>query len=111
MSDDPQAQKSPDAIRAALAEIRSQRRLAHLPLLTVFALGWLFSAIRAGVPAFERTFWSKLSVALLGVGLVVALILIFAIQVINLRCPRCRKFFHAGRYRNDFARKCLNCGL
>src|SRR5687767_1371371 len=31
----------------------------------------------------------------------------------SLRCPRCgQRFFRRGReYRNEFARKCVNCGL
>lgn len=31
----------------------------------------------------------------------------------SLRCPRCgERFFRRGRqYRNEFARKCVNCGL
>jgi hypothetical protein len=34
------------------------------------------------------------------------------VPVAGMHCPRCGKEFHMGpRYRNDFARRCLHCGL
>jgi len=111
MSGDAKTPTTPELLRAGLSEIRATRRLAHLPLLCVIVLIFLFRAIRDNVPAFEGSFWDKLSLALIGVAFLVANVLMFTVSVINLRCPRCRKFFHGGRYRNDFARKCLNCGL
>jgi hypothetical protein len=113
MPDSTQAQKSPEALREGLREIRSQRRLAHLPFVFVAFFAFFFGFIRANFPAFDGSFADKLILALLGVAMVPAVLLMMFMSVINLRCPRCREFFHAakGRYRNDFARKCLNCGL
>ena len=96
-----------------LREIRETRRLSHWPFHIAIGLALFFGFIRSNFPSFDGSFADKMIVALLGVAFVVGIVLIMFVSVIDLRCPRCREFFHAKkrRYRNDFARKCLNCGL
>ena len=100
-------------LQAGLREIRGRRRLSHVPFFVVAALALFLSVLRGAWPSFSGSFGEKLAIGLLGIAFLPALISMMFVSVINLRCPRCREFFHAakGRYRNDFARKCLNCGL
>ena len=90
-------------ISERLRSIRRRRRLAHWPLLAVPLLGFTFSLL--GVQELLRSFTFDV-MALVGV----ACILVFWVG--HLKCPRCSREFHMSpRYRNDFARRCLWCGL
>lgn len=90
-------------ITERLAMLRRRRRLAHVPFITAPVLGFALSLL--GV--FDRL-PSLVFDALIVVGF--ACILIFWVS--HLKCPRCNHEFHMGpRYRNDFARSCLWCGL
>jgi hypothetical protein len=96
-----------EEIQAGLARIRTKRRWSHLPFLAALLGSLAFNLAGRMWPeasSFARPVLTPI--------FLVAIVCIFAVPVVGLRCPRCRGFFHAGGgYRNDFARKCRNCGL
>lgn len=100
-------------IEAGLRKIRFRRRLSHGPFVTAFLLAGLMLLLKlvnseASSAIARTTIFQFLSQALIAVGA----ILILFVPVAGLRCPRCRNLFHCGNnHRNDFTRKCLNCGL
>jgi hypothetical protein len=90
---------------SGLAAIRRRRLAAHGP-----ALIWIVVVLAARL-IFGTPMTGGVPVFLAITGLLGLVPLIF-IGVSDLRCPRCANYFHQGpKYRNDFTRKCLNCGL
>ena len=101
-----------EQIELGLSRIRFRRRLSHLPFAIFFATGLLSGLLGLIVPSAIHDLWQntlfKFLIAPFAFGSITALV----VPVLGLKCPRCGNYFHAGqRYRNDFTRKCLNCGL
>ena len=94
-------------IDAGLRHIRNRRRLSHLPFAAAI-IGAVCVALADEMwPGAIGTARSLLTPLFL-----VAILLVVFVPIAGLRCPRCHGFFHAGpKYRNDFVRKCLHCGL
>jgi len=70
---------------------------------------WAFAVAAVMVSGF----WNASAVrwVLLFLGAVGVALMLF-VPVVRLRCPRCSRLFHYGpSYRNDFAMRCLHCGL
>lgn len=99
---------TPIAIGDGLAQIRWRRRLSHVPAGVLIVLVLTRAVLRrSGVEMW-------LGGATLENGVVLAAgALLLLVPVASARCPRCTYLlFHMGpKYRNDFARACLWCGL
>lgn len=90
---------------SGLAAIRRRRLAAHAP-----ALLWIVLVLAARLIS-DVPMSCGMLVFVASTGVLGCAPLIF-LGVSNLRCPRCGNYFHQGpKYRNDFTRKCLNCGL
>jgi hypothetical protein len=109
------AETTPSPVKAeriaeGLRDIRRRRRLAHAPSELFFGTGLCLAVLRTVCSECVPGLQHALVVALWPLGGL--LIASFFIPVAGLHCPRCGNLFHMGpRYRNDFARRCLHCGL
>ena len=98
-------------IRAALRGLRARRRRAHGPWAAYVGVFALVFGLGALWPQFTERFVRVAVVAAGALWLGCMWSLLFG-SIANEVCPRCSKPFHMGpRYRNDFARRCLWCGL
>ena len=102
----------PTEIQEGLRKIRLRRLISHGPFCTFFLTGLLSAGLSLVAPlaAHALTHHPLFNLVLAPIGF--ASVTMFFVSVVGLKCPRCNNFFHAGpRYRNDFTRKCLHCGL
>lgn len=100
-------------IEFGLQRIRFRRRVSHVPFFSAFALSGAVALLNLVAPnlgtVLSQNFLFKIPFGLL---FLVGIPCVFLVSVVGLKCPRCGKLFHCGeRYRNDFTRKCLHCGL
>ena len=100
-------------ILSGLKKIRRRRWLSHIPFFSSFVIAGFIAILNATVPGVSKVITrSPLFQPAFTTLMVVGGICILFISVAGLKCPRCGNKFHFGeRYRNDFTRKCLHCGL
>ena len=105
--------KSPAEIQEKLRSLRLLRFICHFPWLMVFLLGASFLVVPPHIkhtvmPIYQLFFFWAF----------VGFFLSFFVR--PFPCPRCGEKFHFKRYStglfsrwayNDFARKCMHCGL
>lgn len=113
MSQTPLSSDTLAKIEFGLQRIRFRRRLSHIPFFSAFALSGAIALLNLAAPSMGAVI-SQNSLFKIPFGLLflVGVPCVFLVSVAGLKCPRCGKLFHCGeRYRNDFTRKCLHCGL
>src|SRR5262245_40365544 len=83
---------------------RRHRRLRWIPLIVLLTFPAYWGAVKL-ISGPKPSLWLMVPFA----GALLATSYIFAH---GFRCPRCHKpFFHTAWFRNDFARRCVHCGL
>jgi len=83
-----------------------RRRLTFLVICVSYVPGGFFIGFE-----FQKLFRSEVSFYVVAIIWMIALV-ISGLRLTYWRCPRCGKFFFAKWVgTNQFARKCLHCGL
>lgn len=110
--------KRMDEVIEGLSRIRNLRLISHFPMLALFVAAPLIAIIRQLKPNIGEAIWESLLFQMvwwiIWAGTIIGFFLGFFVR--TLKCPVCCKHFHLrlknGRpvYRNEFARKCVNCG-
>jgi hypothetical protein len=100
-------------VASSLRRIRRRRLRAHGAFGLIFAIALVGLVVRMAWPGISFTLTDWLWFRVLWISLfALAIYAFFFESVADLLCPRCEKPFHMGpKYRNDFTRRCLNCGL
>jgi hypothetical protein len=113
MAQSPLTPPSSVDISRGLKRIRFRRKLSHAPFLSAFAIGGFMALLKVVAPSVCSAI-AQNQIYQLGFSLLIAVggICALFVSVMWMKCPRCGELFHCGeRYRNDFTRKCLHCGL
>jgi hypothetical protein len=106
-----QSQPTREELEKGLQAIRRRRRLKHGPVFGLLLLIASRVVLSRAAPALGQTLDKSILFHIVFDGAFACCVLLGFVPVVTLRCPRCHQFFHAGRYRNDLARRCLTCGF